>query len=149
MRISARAIVHKGDEYLVMKRNKFGNEFYALIGGGVEPGEVPAKTVIREVLEESSLVVANPRLVILEHAGNVFGDQYIFLCEYVSGEPKLNELSEEFGINQMGKNLYTPTWIKIVDLEGINLLPGELHHELVNSIKVGYADAPKEIFITS
>ena len=39
MRTAVRAIVIKDQSLLVMHRNKFGQEFYALVGGGVDYGE--------------------------------------------------------------------------------------------------------------
>ena len=32
--------------------------------------------------------------------------QYVYLCEYVGGEPALNPESDEYAINAMGQNLY-------------------------------------------
>ena len=44
----------------------------------------------------------NPRLVFVENAGDIYGMQYIYLCEYVGGEPALNPESDEYAIKCHG-----------------------------------------------
>ena len=56
-------------------------------GGRVEEGETPEDTVLREVTEETTVRIANPKLVYVEEPNDGrWGTQYIYLCEYVSGE---------------------------------------------------------------
>lgn len=145
MRISSRAIVINGEDFLVMDRNKFGTKYLTLIGGGLDPNEDPVDAVIREVKEETTLSVNNPRLVIIEDAGNVFGLHYIFLCDYRGGEVKLSPDSEEYKISQLGQNIYTPKWIKISELEESNFLPKELKYHILEFIKNGYPEKPIKI----
>lgn len=113
MRRAVRAIVVKDGQLLVMHRNKFGHEYYCLVGGGIDPGETPEQALARELHEESGIQVANPRLVIIEEAGNPFGTQYVYLCDFVAGEPALHPESEEAQIHAMGQNLHTPMWLSI------------------------------------
>jgi 8-oxo-dGTP diphosphatase len=48
---------------LMIRRNKFPNQgLWAALGGRIEVGESPLDCVIREVNEESGLVIANPDL---------------------------------------------------------------------------------------
>ena len=145
MRVSARAIVIKNDEFLVMDRDKFGQKYLTLIGGGVEPGEQPVEAVIREVKEETTLSVNNPRLVVIEDAGDVFGIHYIYLCDYKGGKVKLAPDSTEFEINKLGKNMYAPKWIKISDLEESNFLPKQLKYVILEFIQSGFPDQPIKI----
>ncbi len=145
MRKTARAIVIKEDNLLLMKRNKFGYEYYSLIGGEIEINEQPHETVIREVSEESSLIVDSPRLVMIENAGKMFGLQYIYLCEYVSGIPVLRPDSTEAKISAKGENLYQPLWMAISDLQKINLLPSVLKENIIKYIGNGFPDSVVEI----
>ena len=87
MRTSVRAIVVKDDTLLVMHRNKKGKEYYALIGGGVDPGESLEEALHRELEEEACIAVSNPRLVIIQEGGERFGLQYMYLCDYIGGVP--------------------------------------------------------------
>ena len=142
MRKAVRAIVVKGDTLLVMHRNKFGHEYYALVGGGIDFGETAEQSLIREITEETELSVKNRRLVFIEEAGHVFGIQYIYLCEYVSGEPKLQPDSIEAKIEADGKNLYTPMWLPIKDLQTVPLLPEILKRSLLDGLKNGWPEKP-------
>src|SRR5438105_15315498 len=100
MRKAVRAIVIKDDYLLVMKRNKFGSEYYTLIGGKIDLNETPEQAIIREVKEETGLDVGNPRLLYIEEAGVPFGTQYIYWCDLVrDGEPKLDSHSPEAPIH--------------------------------------------------
>lgn len=139
---AVRAIVVKDDSLLVMHRNKFGHEYYALVGGGIDFGETAEQSLKREITEETGLVVKNPRLMFIEEAGAVFGTQYIYLCEYVNGEPKLQPDSIEAKIEANGKNLYMPMWLPIKDLHSVPLLPEVLKRALLDGLKNGWPDEP-------
>lgn len=116
MRRAVRAIVVKDNKILVMKRNKFGHVYYTLAGGRIEPGESPEQALLREIYEETGLTIKINRQIYLEHAGLPYGDQLVYICDYIAGEPALQLDSDEALINNMGKNLYEPMWLPIKDL---------------------------------
>ncbi|HOU13530.1 MAG TPA: 8-oxo-dGTP diphosphatase [Anaerolineae bacterium] len=61
--LSVLVYVQRGDEVLVMRRNKEPNlGLWIAPGGKVEVGESPHETARREMLEETSLVVGDLRL---------------------------------------------------------------------------------------
>jgi len=148
MRITSRAIVLKDEHILINDRNHFGHKYIALPGGGVEEGESNEQAAIREVKEECSIVINNPRLVIIEDAGETFGLQYIFLCDYVSGEPMLDPNSPEAEDNKDGKNLYAPLWLPLKELGQSNLLPAELKDLIVKFTQTGFPKEPVELKIS-
>ena len=148
MRISARAILLKDDSLLVMRRSKLGRQYYALVGGGVDEGETPEEALHRELDEEASLAVANPRLVILQIGGKKFGKQYIYLCDYIGGEPKLSPDSEEAIIHAQGQNLYEPMWLPLTDLPNVEFLPHELRAAILDGLKNGFPARPVELKIS-
>ena len=142
MRKAVRAIVIKNDQFLVMHRNKFGQKYFTLIGGGVDFGETKEQSLIREITEETGIAVANPKLVFIEEAGAPYGTQYIYLCKYVAGEPKLAPNSIEAKIAESGKNLYIPMWIPISKLPEANLLSNNLKSAILDGLKDGWPNKP-------
>lgn len=135
----------KDDQMLVMKRNKFGNEYYTLIGGKIDIGETPEQALMREVREETGMAIKDPRLVLVEEAGNPFGTQYIYLCDYVYGEPKLDTASIEHAIGNMGQNLYEPMWLPIKDLEKSPFRSETLKQSLLEFIPDKFPDTPQTL----
>jgi 8-oxo-dGTP diphosphatase len=147
MRQAVRAIVVKDGKLLVMRRNKFGLQYCALPGGAMEIGEEQLQTLHRELTEETSIQMTNPRLVIIEDAGDMYGMQYIYLCDYASGEPALTPDSEEAKINALGSNLYEPQWLPLQDLPQANLLPKELKQTVIDGLAKGFPATPLQLKI--
>ncbi len=142
MRRAVRAIVVKDDHLLVMHRNKFGKEYYTLIGGGIDMGESHEQALLREVAEETGVQVTDPVMVIVEEAGQPFGTQYVFLCRYVSGEPQLHIDSEEAKVHALGQNLYTPMWLPLSKLSQAPFRSETLKQELLKGFASGFAQPP-------
>lgn len=145
MRKAARAIVFKDNDLLVVHRNKFGRQYETLPGGGVAINETPEQTVVRELQEETSLELSNPRLVFIEEAGDPFGTQYIYLMDYVSGEPAINPSSIEASLNETGKNTYLPGWLPVAKLSDSVFLSEALKVAILDGLKNGFPSAPKQI----
>lgn len=87
----ATAIVLKADEVLLVRRSDNGK--WTPVTGIVDPGEHPADTAMREVLEETGITCAVDALVwvnVTERTVHVNGDhaQYLdhtFRCRYLGG----------------------------------------------------------------
>ena len=148
MRTAVLAIIIKDNKLLVMHRNKFGHEYYALVGGGVDMGESKEEALHRELQEESGIRISSPRLVIIEQAGEMFGTQYIYLSNYVDGEPALASDSEEAKINALGQNLYTPLWLPLDLLPSTNLLPNELKEAIIAGLQNGFDETPVTLTVS-
>lgn len=145
MRRAVRAIVINENKLLIMHRNKFGSEYDTLPGGNVEVGESFEQALYRELHEETQINIRKPRLVIVEHAGNPYGDQYIYLCEYINGEPKLLEGSEESHINRIGNNIYEPMWVELSILHNRKFLSEKLKSLILHYCQTDWPEAPVEI----
>lgn len=114
-----RAIVVREDRTLVMHRNKFGLEYYTLIGGGVDTGETLEQALKREIQEETGFTLLSSRLVFVEQGGSLYGPQHIYLCEVAGQQPALGPQTEEAQTARYG-NLYEPMWL---ELQKLNTLP--------------------------
>lgn len=145
MRTAARAIIIKDNALLVTHRNKFGMEYDILVGGGVDLGETPEQALYRELREETGVRVANPRLVFIEYAGQPYGTQHIFLCDYVDGEPALSPDSDEYKISALGQNLYQPLWRPLTDLPTMTFRSERLKQAILNGIANGFPAQPLDI----
>jgi 8-oxo-dGTP diphosphatase len=95
----AAVIVNDRGEVLLQRRSEDGR--WGLPGGAMEPGEEPAETLVREVLEETALEVVPERIVGV-YSGPDFrvrydnGDEAMivsitFACRPGRGEPRVND----------------------------------------------------------
>lgn len=144
MKRCVRAIITYEDNILVMRRDKFGQQYYILIGGHVGVGESLEKALFREIHEETMIRMTDPKLVYVEHAPLPYGDQYIYTCEYVSGVPMLHPDADERYINHSGDNVYTPMWLPIAQLETVPFRSPELRSKIIKGLAQGFPKEPKE-----
>lgn len=143
-RKSVRAIViNDSNQLLVINRDKFGNKYTTLPGGLVAFNEQPEQAILRELSEETSITVQNPRLVFIDHA-DFYGDQLVYYCDYIDGEPALRHDTQEHAISQMGQNLYTPAWLNLSDLPDARFLSPELQRAIINATTNGWPDTVLE-----
>jgi 8-oxo-dGTP pyrophosphatase MutT (NUDIX family) len=86
------AVVVRGDDVLMIRRADNGR--WAPVAGIIEPGEHPADTAEREVLEEAGLVVEVERVAGIDVSAPVTYDdgsaQYLVVvlrCRWIAGDP--------------------------------------------------------------
>ncbi|HSX06875.1 MAG TPA: NUDIX domain-containing protein [Candidatus Saccharimonadia bacterium] len=142
---SVRAIVINGDKLLAMKRNKFGNVYYTLIGGGIAIGENAEGALRRELREETGMEVGEVREVFVEDAGDLYGVQHVFLCEYTGGDPVLSPTSEEALISAMGKNLYEPLWLPLDQVLQVPFRSKSVAEALIAGAHGGFPEMAQEL----
>ena len=140
MKQAVRAIVIRDDKLLVMHRNKFGHQYYTLVGGGVDTGEVPEQSLHRELREETGLQISNPRQLFVEDAGDFYGLQHIYLCDYAGGEIAMDPRADEGHFNKLGQNLYTPMWLPLGDLPAAPFISEPLKQRLIDGLRDGWPD---------
>jgi len=143
-RHTARGVVIKDTQILLIERWRDGLHYFSIPGGGIEAGETPEQAVEREVVEESSVKVEVIR-GLYEMNDSAGHSHKIFLCRYVSGDPKLQINSEEAEAMAQSAQAdrYEPRWVEINRLKD---LPFEywtpIAKQLINDIKQGW---PKSI----
>lgn len=142
---AVRAVVLNGDKLLAMKRNKFGLEYYTLIGGGVDVGEGTETVLRRELQEETGMVVGAMRLVFIEDAGELYGEQYVYYCEYQGGDPVLDAESEEAKISALGHNTYQPLWLPVKDIPNVTFRSTSVRDAVLNALQNGFPDNPQTL----
>lgn len=142
MRQAVRAIVVRDGHLLVIHRNKFGQEYYILPGGGINPGESADQAIFRQLHQETSIAIVNPRVVIIEDAGDPYGMQHVYLAQYVSGEPRLQPSAPEAEINSLGQNLYSPQWLPLHSLASVPFRSNALRRAVMQGLSRGFDMQP-------
>lgn len=149
IRNSAKAIVISEGRILLNRCTSRFGEYYALPGGGQNPGESLLEAVKREVLEETGYSVKPIRLSgiyerIAERHGS--GDDnichkiyFVFLCALVSNRPAMPTEHDKF---QIGLE-----WVNLKDIPSSNMFPHAIRDNIPALIDRGetiYIGSEKE-----
>ena len=132
-RIRAVGIVIKDNRVLLIER-KNELEYFVFPGGGVEKEETVEQAVIRELQEETTVQVKIKKLL-YQHIYDDETEQYFYLCEYITGEPKLADDAPEIKQMAQGNDFYNPGWYKVEDLKSMLIFPLEIRDLLLEDIK--------------
>lgn len=120
-------LIHKG-RLLCMWRHKNGEEYFCLPGGGIESGERPAQTAVRELQEETTIELAGALPIFtLENQGRT---EHYFLPFGTTKKIRAILSGPELA-KQSKKNRYTLTWVKLRKLERIPFYPEEARTRLL------------------
>lgn len=120
-----------GKKILLMKRNKYGDEYYSVPGGTVEPGERTKETAIREIGEETHLkfVIDNEKKPICLAAPR---RGYYFFAKDIAGREELGGPEKE---RNTANNSYRLEWIDVKKIKDIQLKPEALKIKLMTALK--------------
>lgn len=139
----SRAIIVRNRHIALIKRQRDGRIYYVIPGGGMEPGETPKQTAIRESYEELGLNVAIERLL----AKVVFHgrEQFFFFARVIGGHFGTGNGPEMTGKYPPERGTYTPVWIPLKQVEQINLFPASIATLVSNAVKSGWPVSAVEI----
>jgi ADP-ribose pyrophosphatase YjhB (NUDIX family) len=139
-RHTARGIVVRDGQILLMERWRPSMHYFSIPGGGIEPGEMPDETVVREIQEETNVIVTVKRQVLEMHDGKHI--HRIYLCEYVSGEPHLPADAPE-ALHMTKDNRFKPGWVPIDKLSEVPFTYWRpLQKPLIDGLANGFAKEP-------
>lgn len=113
-------IVVKDNCILLMQRRYKGMDYWVIPGGHIRVGENPEEVALREIEEETSIIVEDPKLVFdfRDYKRDKF--DYYYICEYVSGEPILGG---EEKLKNSEENYFKPQWVELSKIAEMNILP--------------------------
>ncbi len=134
-RIRAAGIVIKDNCVLLIERKRDGAHYWVFPGGGVEEGETKEEAVVREVFEETSMIVTLDKLMYEYHHDVLHGGspyQYFYLCGYVSGVPALHADSIEQSKMDQGHGFYKPQWVPLDSIAELELYPYEVRDKIIS-----------------
>jgi ADP-ribose pyrophosphatase YjhB (NUDIX family) len=103
--VPAASAIVLDDAGRILLHKRTDNEYWSIPGGGMEPGESIAETIVREVREETGIeaevekilgVYSNPRHVSVYDDGEVRQQFSVcFLCRMIGGELRPSKESSE------------------------------------------------------
>ena len=127
--------MHRGD------RNK-GEEYWVFPGGSLEEGESNNEGLLRELEEETTIKIKMQKLLYTHDYTT--SEQHYYLCEYISGTPKLGESIELERTKADPNKIYEPMWVETSKLPELLLYPLEIRDWLLEDLKVGFQDNVRE-----
>lgn len=146
MRKAARAIIIENGKLLVMHRNKYGSQYFTLVGGRINDGETPEQGLVREILEETGLQVTAASLVFYEEHHAPYNDQYIYLCEVAPhADVAIQDTSEEAIMNNYQMNMHQPGWVTLKAFEQLPFRTPQLQEAIVKALKKGFPKQPVKL----
>ena len=106
---------------LLFRRHKLGEDYFAVPGGTVEPGETPEEAAVREMAEETGLgVTVGDPVMTIENEGR---REIYYDALRAEGEPRLGGPEAE---RNSPENSYALTWVPLEDLERYPVRPAPL-----------------------
>lgn len=118
MRASMFVIDKTGEFVVIIKRYKFGREYYVIPGGKVAAGERVLQAAIREISEELDFTINESDIV-----GSLNGNDNVFYFAKTGyQEGKLNIHGEE-QLRSSLDNIYQPMWIRISEISNLEIFP--------------------------
>jgi ADP-ribose pyrophosphatase YjhB (NUDIX family) len=143
---AARAIIIENDKLLVMYRNKYGSEYFTLVGGRAQEHETTEAALVREVREETGLQVTAARLVYIEEHAEPYNEQYIYLCEVAPhADIAIEDASEEGFMNKLDMNIHAPYWIRTKSFSELSFRTPQLQQAIVTALKKGFPQTPVKL----
>lgn len=146
--IRAVAILIKDGKVLLIHRTHDGKEFWVFPGGGKEENETVEEAVVREVEEETSIKCKIVKLFYTHIYSDLGHKQFYYLCEYISGVPKLGEYNELQTMKEEDQT-YEPVWVNIDDLPKKLLYPLEIRDWLIQDYRSNFKDTPRTATLES
>jgi 8-oxo-dGTP diphosphatase len=139
MRIRSAIILIEEDNLALIERHRAGKHYFAFPGGGVDEGETPEQTAIREAEEELGI-----RVEIKQKVSEVIfngNTQYYFLAKKISGEFGTGT-GEEYREYNPVHGTYHPIWMPLAEVLTHNVLPRELADLVVQFARDGWPHEP-------
>jgi 8-oxo-dGTP pyrophosphatase MutT (NUDIX family) len=143
MRVRAGVVLIEDDKVALIERFRNGTHYYVFPGGGMEEGETPQETAIREMEEETGLRVTVKQKLAEIYFGLSY--QMYYLVERVGGEfgTGTGEEYTDADPDNRAQGSYAPTWMSLAELpEHENVYPTDIAELVLKSVNTGWPDEP-------
>lgn len=145
---SAGIVIHDNHILLMRRRKKDKPEYFSIPGGGIESEEDATDAVVREILEETTVVVECQQLAYHYIYSDINSQSFYYMCRYVSGEPQLDPASEE-ALCMTDGNQFHPMWVSLDDLPDLRLYPIEVRDKIIKHAATGFPDTTERVAMQS
>jgi 8-oxo-dGTP diphosphatase len=146
-RDTARGLVIHDGCLLLIERFRGDLHYFSIPGGGIELGETPAQTALREVAEETSIKVTVKRQVVIMY--DAPHTHYIYLCDYISGKPYLPPEAPEAAVFD-SENRFEPCWVPINALASLPFVYWEpLRVAIIDGLANGFGSEPLVVSVAT
>ena len=137
--MSPRAVVIliENDRVALIERNREGHHYFTFPGGGVDEGETPEQTAVREAKEELGLDVVLRKLV--AEIWFMGKPQLYYLAESVGGTFGPGT-GPEMTTPYPGRGTYRAIWMPITEILDQPVLPRPMAELLVRARQSGWPD---------
>ncbi len=116
----ARALLLRDGAALLIQRERGGETYFVLPGGGIELDEAPLDACRREVREETGLTVSDFAGIVV--VTGPCGPIHVFVADAPEGPLRLEGPEQA---RQSVEDRHTPVWIPIAGLDTLRLYPLE------------------------
>ena len=143
MRNRSGIILIEDNKLALIERHRSGLHYFIFPGGGMDEGETPEQTAVREAQEELGISVAiKQKIAELFINGNT---QHYFLVDTTGGGFGTGT-GEEYGEYDPAYGTYLPLWMPLGDVMNRNVLPRELAQLVVRCAQEGWPELPAKLF---
>jgi 8-oxo-dGTP diphosphatase len=139
MRVRAGIVLVEDGMVALIERYRAGQHYYVIPGGGVKKRESIKEAAIREMEEETGLLVRiKQKLARIQFD---IGHQVYYLAERVSGEFGTGTGKEytDSDPNDPNQGTYNPIWMPVAELpEHDNIYPADVAALVIRAVKDGW-----------
>ena len=130
-RLSARAVLVNNGDVLLIRRQRLGDEYYVLPGGGPEAGETSYDACRREIREETGLDV--PELRYVETSQILEQSTRVLWARVESQKVRLGEIEVD---RSSVDNRYELIWVAAETVAELALRPTELKELVIKAAQL-------------
>ena len=136
MRIRAGIVLIRDNKVALIERHRAGMDYFVFPGGGMDKGETPEQTAVREAMEELGIEVAIQQKIADIQLGQKSRQLY-FLVEQTGGEfgTGTGEEYTDSDPDNPDEGIYIPIWMPIEQLPLYdNIYPASVARLVVRSV---------------